>query len=210
VDELFRPSLSQWRGYASNGEGFCIGFDRSALVALGKDERDQDLFSVIDVLYEPSEHQEIVAPIVKEAVDFAKVEIPNRRPAFGLLSLITDTNSRAEAQAAWDEAARRVREKLFPLFDHAWRLKPRAFHGEHEVRALVTELLSETHPLEFKNSQHGITFFREFGFNGRESSLIREIWIGPRNQTPIEVVKSLAKKIGAPDAEIKRSAASYR
>jgi len=51
--------LSQWRGYAQNGRGVCIGFDEKCLEELG--------FDVLDVIYG---RQELINEIVERAKQF--------------------------------------------------------------------------------------------------------------------------------------------
>ena len=46
-----RDKLSQWRGYADDGKGVCIGFDRKRLERYRKDKFEQLTFSTGDINY---------------------------------------------------------------------------------------------------------------------------------------------------------------
>ena len=64
-----RDLLSQWRGYAEDGSGVCIGFSKEYLDWLAGNRPDPDKpgFSLQQVKYQPAEHEDEVGPAFAEA-----------------------------------------------------------------------------------------------------------------------------------------------
>jgi len=103
--------LSQWRGYAANGAGVCIGFDPQGFsYVTGSDSPPRGLIRLWTVFYKVEDQKEIV----NEALDFAFSDL---------------------ADMALKERARHAAEAIsffIPTF------KNKDFEGEQEIRLIFT------------------------------------------------------------------------
>ena len=62
-------SLSQWRGYAQDGEGLCIGFSKDGLEAL-REKIGKSNFDLIQVNYDLNQQQKELKPTYKKIKKF--------------------------------------------------------------------------------------------------------------------------------------------
>lgn len=198
--------LSQWRGYADDGQGFCIGFSSEYLVDI---EQPTDWAEYFDtpvqlrrVLYELADHTREVSDTYLKMLSYVD----------GLARL---NSKRSLANDLQDQLKREnITQALFAkasaLINSLFILKSDAFSEEREWR-LISTVVSETHQTgEFRPTACNLIPFQTIGLSKRTSPAITEVIIGPKNKTPAPVLKSFLRKHGHGHAEVRQSAASYR
>ena len=129
--------LSQWRGYAENGAGVCIGFSKDYLTDLCKwNFESEGVHTHLEqVVYEPALQKALIAADAEEIFTLiAKGAL--RTPS--LLSMETSTEEE-ERKANY----MRLSTRLLMLFPHIYKLKNPAFREEEEWR-LISMRLADT------------------------------------------------------------------
>lgn len=205
--------LSQWRGYADDGRGVAIGFSKEFLERRGKqiDGDKHPGFSLYKVLYEPAEQETAVTPI------YEKLKELIGRGAFafyprGLLILASYTAEEIAAQdKEIEKATVEMHIKLLELFPFLFQLKGSAFKEERESR-LVSVSVNDADGMncQFRAKNERIIPYRNYPIHPDEEHPIAEIVLGPRHQTPIDVISSALRQSGFKDVVIKTSEATYR
>lgn len=205
--------LSQWRGYADDGQGFSIGFSKAYLKELSVKKSESNAeFNLYKVVYEPEKHEEelrkvferIKTDINSGCIEMPHIFFPNQTAAnVGLLS------------KNWKYLISIVSEILPKLYI----LKNKAFIEENEWR-LISYLLNDIE--FFKEHTKMITAKHRLAKNSlipyQEIELeelnnmkrINEVYIGPKNTTPNTEVERFLYLQGFKDVKIFRSSASYR
>lgn len=201
--------LSQWRGYAQNAEGFSIGFSKEILDTLGASSRDDKNsgFSLHKVHYDIATQKKQLEPTyfdIKERID---------QGAFRHRSLITSggmsEDKKKKEQDDQNTAYASISFYLLSLFPRLFQQKNPAFVEEEEWRAVSIYVKSGNLPVKFRAAGDRLIPYRSFDFVP-ETGIINEVIIGPKNQTPIDIVKLALEKFGYQDVEVKKSAATYR
>lgn len=204
--------LSQWRGYADDGHGVCIGFRANMLSALGRNRRLlPHECKLTRIVYDLQEQEDLLRPVamalqstfsayVQEAIHRSRTqtEISSRREI--------DKNLLSEPMRR--DAIGKMGKKLPPIL---YRLKNPAFEEEEEWR------LVSTYPID------QVSMYPTLGFHPRRSTispyvaleftkkpeLIESVTLGPKNGTPVSVMKLFLDRLGL-DAEVLTSKATYR
>lgn len=203
--------LSQWRGYADDARGVSIGFSRAYLNALAasRQSEDQSEFAMYKVAYEPDEHEALVEPTYRELRKLIDAGAFKRRGSWSLL----DSRS-AEEVAADDERIERAYKalmfKVLDLFPRLYELKASAFREEREWRLVSIFSNSNSDSCEFRTSPGRVIPYRAFMLHALDVSPIVEVVIGPRHETPPDVIKSLLRQAGFGNVLVRRSDATYR
>jgi hypothetical protein len=206
--------LSQWRGYADDAQGVAVGFDLEALEAASQHESNEDLIvRITPVSYGDNSLVEIIAPILRsitEHYESGKMAPPRSGT---ILTPMTDAE-RKEEQARYLLASEELFKMMMTVTNVAYRVKSPFFSEEKEWRilALVTrtgEGLQLTSPL-FKASSEKLTPFINFPTNGFLPSMIKDVVLGPRNQTPPDVARLFLDCEGFEHTLISPSLGSYR
>ena len=198
--------LSQWRGYADDGQGFCIGFSSEYLKKLDIPSDWKDYFQIPvelkRVVYEETEHKEAV----RETYEIFQAAIARMRESVG----VTGDEERKKAAHAINHITQGMLTTAYKLSSSLFILKSDAFKEEREWRLIAT-VDSETHRTgDFRPTSCNLIPYQTFEMTDKQSPAILDIIIGPKNKTPISIVKSLISKYGFESAAIKQSRASYR
>lgn len=198
--------LSQWRGYADDGQGFCIGFSSEYLKKLDIPRDWKEYFQIPvelkRVVYEEAEHKEAV----RETYEIFQAAIARLRKSFGVLS----EEERKKALQAINLITEGMLTTAYKLSSSLFILKSDAFKEECEWRLIAT-VDSETHRTgDFRPTSCNLIPYQTLKMTDQESPAILDIIVGPKNKTPIPIVKSLLVKYGFESAAIKQSRASYR
>lgn len=203
--------LSQWRGYASDGEGFSVGFSKEYIEKLrSKLPKKEPKYNLMQVIYDPLEQQKAVSPTyeaIKSVVESGKLHYPTGQ--FGLLGLRTEEQRQKEIDE-YSLAFKTVIKSLVKSLPNLFSLKSAAFMEEKEWRLISYFLKGEENNCSFFPRKNRIVPYREFELLPLDSQPILEVIIGPKNITPDYVVESLLKQNGFKDVLIKRSIATYR
>jgi hypothetical protein len=181
--------LSQWRAYADDGAGFALGFDPLAFgvhqmqVPQLSAEADRTV-GMTKVVYDDSKLEDIFSP-------FFDALVAGQVPVDGAVIIIRG---------------------IMMLF------KNPAYREESEWRIIYSPTVAESANNEiqvfgkyqemfFRQTKYGIFPYFKLPF---KIPAIKEIVLGPKNRTPLELVKLWLLKHGHVGAEVKKSRASYR
>ena len=202
-------SLSQWRGYAQNAEGFCIGFSKKDLNDLVKethDNEDNELsFNLIKVKYNVDKQQEELKPTYEE------------------IKKHIDKKGKNKEGVDYQQANKEIIQQIAGTHTKFFKLKNPAFQEEEEWRVVSgfhkdpDYRDSELPSIKFRSIGNCIVPYRPFRFDRK---IINEVVLGPKNQTPIDIIKITLEKFGyfrldsndkkVPLVRVEKSKASYR
>jgi hypothetical protein len=206
--------LSQWRGYADNAQGVAIGFASETLQSsIKKESRDKFVAELVPVLYDTAESFELLTqdlrPIIQH-YDSGKMRFPS---AGTILTPLTDDEKKSE-QDRFSLAVSDLAYMLIKIANYAYLIKSPFFREEREWR-IISLIANAKHELalpdaEFHATSDRIRPYRNFPLDGFEPTTIKEIVLGPRNQTPIAVVKLLLQTAGFEYVDVRSSVGSYR
>lgn len=224
--------LSQWRGYASDGSGFSIGFNSDIfpcshemprMANLGDGNKEKLSLSRIE--YDADKQKSLV----KHLVEFALRYEENGRQF--------DTNLMQVQSAYLDYISQEMGvQQPFPYFDasmdavirwlvgYAVIAKNPAFHEEKEHRLIhapfimanritnkTTQSLFELSEPKYRISGNRICSYYEFDFSEYvKDGIVQEVILGPKNDTSGSDLRALLGRMDKPDIEIKKSRVSYR
>jgi len=220
VEELFdglgfclseKPdTLSQWRGYADNGQGFSIGFSKTYLQELGKaGETDKSGFRLGKVLYKELEHNIAVKPTydqIKALIDSGDLKRPKHGGITGMLS--KEEMKKIEYQ--YRAFLLTLTGTFLTIFPHVHLLKGKAFSEETEWRLLSYFSKNKGDNISFRGVSNKIVPYRAFELKRLRKKSIVEVYVGPKNITPDFVLKRFLSLNNFPNVKIKRSTATYR
>ena len=201
--------LSQWRGYADDGQGFSVGFNKEYLEELSNSrEKGKYGFRLRKVLYEQTEHEATLKPIydeIMQLVESGKL----KKPKFGLLNR-PNNDELKKMNDEYLKSNKDLWQKAIKTFPSVHTLKNKAFSEEVEWR-LVSYLLKEPgDTASFRAAGNRLIPYREFNLISLSSKPINEIYVGPKNITPNFVIEKFLTLNGFDDVIIKRSEATYR
>lgn len=196
--------LSQWRGYADDGRGIAIGFNRdhlNELVALSEatDSDETNLaLALYKAKYEDEEHDAAVRP---------------------LFDLLQSLRSLPLEKAPDDEKAAALLKRIGSLqalrlsleaYDHVYSLKHRAFSGEREWRLLQHFDWSHSSPTGYQPRPGRLVPYTEVALSSALSAPITEVVLGPRHTTPPDVIARFLEAHGHQQVAVRHSSSPYR
>lgn len=209
--------LSQWRGYADDGYGVSIGFGVPYLKSLIHSEHGNDPhFDLHQVRYKPAEHEAEINDIYTELRKLISLGAFKRTGMTGLL----DTRSPLQVMAD-DAKIKKANEqlllKLYDLAPKQFTLKANAFNEEKEWRLISVMEGNKFDECEYRACRNRIIPFRTIKLGDltaigtrRKLKPIREVFLGPKNETPTSVVQAMLKQAGFGDVRVNKSKATYR
>lgn len=201
--------LSQWRGYADDGRGVAIGFDRSELLKMAQSASlGTGKIELKKVLYDPAEHRRLIAPIVQKLLEITQ-NLPVDAPVRSDLKILSKENIQ-EAQS--------IRSAVLALIGSIFQLKGSAFAEEDEWRILRENLsISEDGKpdvndlaLAFNARGPRIVPYHVLKFPDAADKLLQWIVLGPKNDTPWKVIDMAFRSANIRLHGIRNSEASYR
>lgn len=204
-----RDLLSQWRGYATNGAGICVGVSTEAIgQVIGSRRASGDLISMYDVLYDEEDQEEIfeneyklLKPIMMDG-DFDFDEIPKGGATNRDLFEKYLDRKRAGMSA--------VKEALWEFFPNLYRLKSPAFAEEAEWR-VTREIIGDSYEgYRFRPAATKIVPYDILDFKNIKREFINEVIIGPKHDTPVEIVEGFLHEYGFYKSNVTKSNASYK
>lgn len=185
----FGDVLSQWRAYADDGAGFVLGFDP---LAFGVRQIQVPELSVVAdrtvgmtrVLYDDDRLEEMFGP-------FFNAIIAGQVPTDGAVLVI-----RAITMMFKNPAYREESE---------WRViySPTVSQGADQK----LQVFGKCSEMFFRGTKYGVFPYFKLPFM---LPAIKEVILGPKNRTPLEIVKLCLLKHGHTGAVVKKSRASYR
>jgi len=186
--------LSQWRGYANDGKGISIGFDKERLRSLLERNRAQ----LIEAIYDPAEQERVITEY--------NTHLPES--TLGYLSL--DTTRVPERKQQQDTAKLSLASSLMT---YNYQFKQEGFSEEQEWRVFSKIAINSPHrktPINFFAKDDRIIPYQTLGLGGSDCHPITEIYIGPKCLTDAKVITALLIKYGIKGVEVKSSTISYR
>lgn len=196
--------LSQWRGYAANGEGVAIGFDEKALKAAIKTENAKY----------PEES--------KIKITISKIKYQSKNSILKIENIARDLDKKIReiyGNNHGDYIEIKISQEISDSISKiGTKVKNSAFEEESESRLHVIIYKDKTAPgtrmkfgsgLDMKFRSRGAEIVPYFIFPITKDC-IREIILGPRNRTPEPVIRAALEKYGFQNVNIRRSAATYR
>ena len=184
-------SLSQWRAYGDDGEGFSIGFAPGELGASAYVKpAPGGSVTLFAIDYdEQLPWSKFLAQILQNPT------IPNSDPS-NMAVLCDWMNLGAKAPAFSEEKEYRIAYRPISL------VQPATTQRSAELRidgALQT--------LQFRNTKYGLCPYFNYPF---QSDSVRELILGPKNRSEINHVEMMLAKFGYSKVKVKRSNATYR
>jgi hypothetical protein len=200
--------LSQWRGYADDGQGFSIGFSKEYLEMLSADrDKVKPWFKLHKVIYNAEEQDreiKLVLDEIKTDIESGKLKIPVQR------AILIPNESKSPEDEEYGISIKKLIIKLFPSITSMFAWKNEAFSEEREWRLVSFMVRIPPDDCLIRADRNRLIPYRQFELKKLSETMISEVIIGPKNITPIEIVESLLKMNGFNDVKVFRSKASYR
>lgn len=210
--------LSQWRGYASDGQGVSIGFTKRYFERLSNrlKEQDKPSFTVRKVEYDPEKQKTLIAK------NYAKLKLEVEAGAFKMQGSRSLLDARSEQQIAVDDKAisdahQRLYIELLGMMLSFHSFKDRAFAEEREWRLLAHNIISDL--AKYPDLDLGVNFaahanklvpYQTIELVDIQIPPIAEVILRPKNITPEHVFRRALFKNGHRGVLVRGSAASYR
>lgn len=197
--------LSQWRAYASDGGGISIGFSCDYLKKLVTEEDSGKYpLQLSKVVYDKASQKELL----KKKLDLESKKIPEQKiPKLGELTDIW-------LEEQHNEKRKRYFDLIIPVILDLFTFKNSFFSEEKEWRIIRSitrgSLRDENNSIDFRMSGDRIVPFNKLPIQEDLSSAITKIILGPKNDTPKDVIEALLHKNDFKNVEITRSKGSYR
>jgi hypothetical protein len=184
-----QDDLSQWRGYAEDGCGISIGFDRTRL---------QQILDAGDASIQPSGQKQKETPL-----KFFLQDVIYSEPSAD--NWLDDWLNRWAGAISTEAIAQEFGDALF-------KYKNPAFIKEHEVRIFIRAHMSEHASfIQWKSRSGFLVPYIDVGYVEPNDFPIKEIWLGPKNKTNTTHLKSYLKNTEwGGHVEVHQSSASYR
>ncbi|WP_026520067.1 DUF2971 domain-containing protein [Butyrivibrio sp. FCS006] len=224
--------LSQWRGYADDGRGVAIGFDKEALEKL---INNYPPIKVVEVEY-------------NERIQRGKVRDQADLLIKGIKEYIKSIYRGGEAIPLKQKMVELFDKSFNEVFKLAIEMKNSFFHEEKEMRlcflvnnsrieksrplrsgpeviggTLYLELkeyeeeinkFAVLYPFKFFLKNNGISSYVDLGFkkycDKAGGQLIRNVWLGPKCGATIDEIQRMFRQQRFGDIEVKKSRGSYR
>ncbi len=209
--------LSQWRGYADNGAGIAVGFDRNDLKALCDGTKEEVIGPTLGkVIYESPKQRAAIRPHADRLEKFINKGILTD------IAILPERRSNEE-----DEIGRELKThynfQFLRMMDVLFIIKNKAFSEENEWRILRLLIKADfenntlkggpyrdPQNLDFRARGDHIVPYLRLPIPDDKKGCIKEIILGPRNRTPEPVIRAVLEKYGFENVNIRRSAATYR
>ena len=159
-----KDKLSQWRGYAQDGKGIAIGFDKEILEELNQISEFHTAFG--KVIYDNP--QEYVQGIVEDNIK--KLEYKG----IGHVALELSTNYRMQFPFVKNSGFEEEKE---------WRAVVCSAIGHYNIPSSDNFLFSK---VKYRTANNKLIPYIEMSFEKAKQSIIKEIFIGPKSEVEIE------------------------
>lgn len=173
-------SLNQWRNYASNGQGFCIGFDANNLVKMNVD--------AVSVLYNKDKQLEECITEIRKLINLIK---ENKIDDFNkLVNLFCLRTMSFKHPAYLEENEVRLLYRIY--FESNLRLFDKVSESSLDIKHRI------------RDNSPVVYIEKEF------SDAIKEVIIGPKNYTLPSAITVLLETSGISNVEVTNSSVPYR
>jgi len=180
--------LGQWRGYADDGKGICIGFSKDMLL-----EHRHDRYTLEDIHYINNDdcHE-----MVKKKAE----------------QILTDMRTFTGTE---DDKFMQFGYSVIGCVMESLKYKKFGFREEGECR-MISEIYKDSDryksDAEFNMTDNDIVPHIPISFDGFEREFVKEIWLGPKNRISEDDLAVFLKQLGYGDTAdiIHKSETSYR
>jgi hypothetical protein len=187
-----RDLLSQWRGYASDGAGFSVTFDREKLQNLANGFEGGSSLALSKISYGFQDHIEIDEVVKTLHSAFASdAELYQEDGGFGRLSIEFNPEKHEQQKAA-------VRSMF--------TVKNGAFKEEREWRLFLYDSINRIKSVEFRESRNVLSPYVRVEV---PVDAILGVTLGPTNRTSKSMVEAALERHQI-SCQVFRSKASYR
>lgn len=183
--------LSQWRGYADDGAGFAIGFSDIVFKAVELAAPPQFHLRLMEVTYDPEQQEELLLRNMRPLLDIYEAERLRMPTVLGY----DDKRfaSYEEALSAQRRASIEIQFKILELVDLLYATKNPAFAEEAEWR-LGCAVDDHYVGCDFRSRGANLVPYLDLSFSKGTFSPFDCVWVGPKNPTPISVIKAFLAK----------------
>ncbi len=195
--------LSQWRGYANDATGVAIGFSTEYLNWLAENSRGKSPnITLSQVIYDKSIHDSLA----KRAYELAK----QFDSEFKKIPDPIDNSVMSSVLYVCTVAGKSAPLVFHQIFNEMFLLKSEAFREEREWRLISSRFDNTTELCSYRLRDNTIIPYHVAELIELSRLPIVEIILGPRHQTPVNIVKSFLKSKGFGDVKVIQSQATYR
>ena len=184
--------LSQWRGYADDARGFCIGFDANSLTS-------KTPFCPLKIEYERNEQEEIMNKIIKKIQAYLEFDNMTNLTIISLISELIEVFAKVKHPAFSEEKEVRLTHTLLlnedkTLTDEVKEKWPSRNYGLHDVEfRLVGGIPTPYVSIDFPDTDN----------------FIKEVIIGPKNISKISDIELFLANNNIKKVEIKKNLFPY-
>jgi len=190
-----RDLLSQWRGYANDGAGFSITFNRQSLEEIAQCSDLGVQLDLCKVIYGNQDNEEINA-VVRQLAGAFSADAQKYTEGNGIGSLHIDFGPKGEKHALHESVARAL-----------FTVRNGAFREEREWRVFAYGSLNHIEGMNYRVSNETLSPYLKLSI---PAAAIEGVTIEPTNSTPRHVVKAELTRNGLDQVWVKSSTASYR
>ncbi|MCG7570563.1 DUF2971 domain-containing protein [Pseudoalteromonas sp. CNC9-20] len=192
VDDL----LSQWRGYADDGEGFSLGFDRDALKSIdaeasspssSSNPKRRSKIELREVFYDENEFSNYYDQYFNGNL--------SEKPILGRFGAASDLN---EAQGLLK----------IPFYSEEEEVRAYiTYPSIHDITVLEKELGRQ---VSIRNTKYGLCSYTFITILANSNTSLKRVVLGPKNKSTEVDVERLLRINGYNDVEVSRSEGQYR
>ena len=183
-----RDLLSQWRGYADDGQGFSIGFSAEALRSIARNLNETH---TIELELEEIEYKaDLDTEFVKYFKEFVDKQEYSANGSFSSMSL---DNARLPG---W---VKRVS-----------LMKNVAFKEENEFRLFTLDAQPDVKGFGYQVAGSKLSPYLEVSLQANLGDIITSVVIGPKNTSEKHHIRDFVQKCGFTNVYVSKSRASYR
>ena len=211
--------LSQWRGYADDARGVAIGFNEDVLgnlcdiasaVPSSDNHSDNYIFHLREIVYKRTEQEAQLKRNVDALINFLRDNKIGPAPDY----LPKRRQRRGQTDKHFDLENSNIYPVLLNLVLDCFLIKSDFFMEEAESRLLAVLDTSPdgAHWAEcgFRARTDRVVPYLEFPAGGFSPNAITEVILGPRNNTPINVVEAFLRKHKFKYAKVVKSSGTFR
>lgn len=202
--------LSQWRGYAENGNGFSIGFSKKGLRKLAQSSSNS-AFSVelIKVQYELKKQLKTITPLLEKINNiFADPKFSTKLS--GLATIGSPQYQSMLISKKKDIQFEEILKELLPYDLILYQLKNISFKEEHEWRLLASIDERTSSLLEFNPKSNMLVPYVSINLENHLDELIKTITLGPKQLTDKYLIGKFIANCGFKNFQLFKSVISYR
>ena len=168
-------SLGQWRGYADDGRGICIGFNKLYFEEIKNDKEKS--FKIEEVIYNPNKQADTIKNIIYPAFD-----IDYQTGAF-----IGDALSQKDNKSKFI----RTISNIFRLYGS--QFKSKFYKEEEEIR--FVHYCKDAKKLEYEQKKNDLISYIEISLVQVDKiNPINEVRLGPQNMTNVHDMENFLEK----------------